>query len=172
MGKTKLIWSGLFMSSLRPLHPQEAQHFDERYKRKQSEAQNFENQYLHLDVFLWKWYKIIASYKDFCNLQSFCLCTPSLTLTKSFFSSTYLLKFSTSKTFVTRRSVSVVKAFSFLRAGFANISPTFLISREVQTMYSKIFSIAYLRPFIRHQGKNLVLFWIWCCYQFFLDCLV
>ena len=39
-GKAKLIWSGLCMWSLRPLHRQAAQHFDERYKRKQTASQN------------------------------------------------------------------------------------------------------------------------------------
>ena len=36
----------------------------------------------------------------------------------------------------------------------------------------KIFSTVHLRPFIRYQGENLDLFWIWCCFQFFLHCLV
>ena len=88
-------WSGLFISSPSPLHRLAAQHFDERYKRKQSESflsqpehtiwvsrhRTLRTQYLHLGVFLWKQYKILASYKDFCKLQSFCLCTPLLTLT-------------------------------------------------------------------------------------------
>ena len=39
-GKEKLIWSGLCMSSLRPLHQQAAQHFDERYKWKQRASQS------------------------------------------------------------------------------------------------------------------------------------
>ena len=60
------------MSSLRPLHRQAAQHFDERYKRKQSESflsqqehtiwvprnRPLRIKYLHLDVSLWKQYKI------------------------------------------------------------------------------------------------------------------
>ena len=37
-GKTKVISSGLFMSSLRLFHQQEAQHFDERFIRKQCES--------------------------------------------------------------------------------------------------------------------------------------
>ena len=36
----------------------------------------------------------------------------------------------------------------------------------------KIFWTVHLRPFIRYQGKNLDLFWKWCCFQFFLRCLV
>ena len=54
------------MSSLRPLHRQAAQHFDERYKRKQSESflsqpeltiwvsrhKTLRTQYLYLGVFL------------------------------------------------------------------------------------------------------------------------
>ena len=36
----------------------------------------------------------------------------------------------------------------------------------------KIFWTVHLRPFIRYQGKNLDLFWIWCRFYFFLHCLV
>ena len=105
------------------------------------------SQYLHLNVFLWKQYVILASYKNFCKLSSFCLCTPLLTLTWSSFSGTYLLKFSSSKTFVTRWIVSVVIFFPFLGAGFANIPPTFLISCEIQTRYSK--TLKYTGQYIR-----------------------
>ena len=88
----------------------ETQHFDECYKHKQSESflsqpehtiwvsrqRTSRTQYLHLGVFLLRQFMILASYKDFCKLQSFCLCNPLLTLTYSFFSGTYLLKFSSS----------------------------------------------------------------------------
>ena len=33
----------------------------------------------------------------------------------------------------------------------------------------KIFWTVHSRSFIRYQGKNVDLFWIWCCFQFFLD---
>ena len=66
------------MSSPNPLHRLATQHFDERYKRKQSESflsqsehsrqRTLRTQYLHLGVFLWKQYIILASYKDFCKL--------------------------------------------------------------------------------------------------------
>ena len=36
----------------------------------------------------------------------------------------------------------------------------------------KIFWTLHSRPFIRYPGKNLDLFWIWCYFQFFLQCLV
>ena len=36
----------------------------------------------------------------------------------------------------------------------------------------KIFWTVHSRPFIRYQSKNLDLFWIWCCFQFFLHSLV
>ena len=36
----------------------------------------------------------------------------------------------------------------------------------------KIFWTVHSRPFIRYKGKNLDWFWIWCCFQFFLHCLV
>ena len=82
-GETKLIWSCLCMSRTSPLHRLATQYFDERYKRKQSESflrqpehtiwvprrRTLRTQYLHLGVFLWKQYKILASYKDFCKLQ-------------------------------------------------------------------------------------------------------
>ena len=87
--------SGLCMLSPSPLHPLATQHFDERYKRKQSESflsqpeqtiwvsrhRTLRTQYLHLGVFLWKQYMILASYKDFCKSQKFWLCTPLLTRT-------------------------------------------------------------------------------------------
>ena len=73
------------MSSLRQLHRQAAQHFDECFIRKQSESflnqpeqtiwvfrhRILRTQYLHLGVFLWKQYIILVSYKDFCKLQIF-----------------------------------------------------------------------------------------------------
>ena len=76
-------WSGLCMSSPSRLHRLATQHFDARYNCKQSESflsqpehtiwvsrhRTLRTQYLHLSVFLWKQYKILASYKDFCKLQ-------------------------------------------------------------------------------------------------------
>ena len=50
-----------------------------------SRHRNLRTQYINLGVFLWKYYIIPASYKEFCKLQSFCLCTPLFTLTYSFF---------------------------------------------------------------------------------------
>ena len=44
-----------------------------------SRHRTLRTQYFYLDVIIWKQYKILASYKDFCKLQSFCLCTPLLT---------------------------------------------------------------------------------------------
>ena len=93
--KAKLIWSGLCISSPSPLHRLAKQHFDERCKCKHSESflsqpehtiwisrhWTLTTQYLYLGVFLWKWYIVLASYKDIRKLQSFCLCTPLLTLT-------------------------------------------------------------------------------------------
>ena len=71
------------MSSLRPSDWQAAQHFDERFIRKQggsflsqpkqtiwvSRNRTLRTQYLDSGVFLRKQYKILASYKDFCKLQ-------------------------------------------------------------------------------------------------------
>ena len=36
----------------------------------------------------------------------------------------------------------------------------------------KIFWTVHSRPLIRHQGINLDWFWKWCCFPFFLHCLV
>ena len=53
----------------------------------------------------------------------------------------------------------MVIAFPFLGAGFANISPTFLISCEVQTKYSKI--LKYSEQYIRdHLSGTKVRIWI------------
>ena len=46
-----------------------------------SQGRTLRTQYLHLGVFLWKQYMILASYKDFCKSQKFWLCTPLLTRT-------------------------------------------------------------------------------------------
>ena len=74
---TKLIWSGLCMSSPSPLHRLATQHFDECYKQSESFFRQPENtiwvsrhrtlriQYLHLGNFLWKQYITLASYKNF-----------------------------------------------------------------------------------------------------------
>ena len=66
-------------------------------------------------------------------------------------------------------------SFYFLGAGFANILPTFLISCEFQTRYSK--ALKYSEQYIRDhlsgtKVKDLDLLWIWCCFYFFLHCLV
>ena len=50
-------------------------------------------------------------------------------------------------------------SFPFLGAGFANILPTFLISCEVQTRYSKI--LKYSEQYIRdHLSGTKVRIWI------------
>ena len=55
--------------------------------------------------------------------------------------------------------ISVVIVFPFLVAGFANIPPTFLISCEVQTRYSKI--LKYSEQYIRdHLSGTKVRIWI------------
>ena len=69
----------------------------------------------------------------------------------------------------------MVIVFPFLGAGFANISPTFLISCEVQTRYSK--TLKYSEQYIRdHLSGTKVRIWICSEYDavfnFFLHCLV
>ena len=115
------------MSSLRPLHRQAAQHFDERFIRKQSESflsqpehtiwvsrhRTLRTQYLHLGIFLWKQYKILASYKDFCNLQF--LFMYSITYTNIVFLFKYLPTEIVIFKNVSRWSVSVMIAFPFFQ---------------------------------------------------------
>ena len=76
-GQTKLIWSGLCMSSPSPFHQLATQHFDERNKRKQSKsflsqpedfqkglkAQKFEN-----PIFTFGCFSLKAIYNS-CKLQ-------------------------------------------------------------------------------------------------------
>ena len=74
------------------------------------------------NIYIWVFFlesstKFLQVTKNFASF-SFCLCTPLLTLTQSFFSSNFLLKSSSSKTFVTRWNVSVMIAFPFLRNRF------------------------------------------------------
>ena len=80
------------MPSPSPLYQLAMHHFDEHYKDKQSESflrepehttwvsrhRTLRNPILAFGVFLGKQYIILAKYKDFCNLRSFCLCTLSV----------------------------------------------------------------------------------------------
>ena len=45
-----------------------------------------------------------------------------------------------------------------------------MLADELYEVFKDIkkFWTVYSRPFIRYQGKNLHLFWIWCCFQFLL----
>ena len=87
LGKTKLIWSALCVSSSSPLHWLATEYFDERYKRKQSES--FLSQLEHTiwvsrhrniqfyisNIYIWVFffiyflqYILLANYKDFCKI--------------------------------------------------------------------------------------------------------
>ena len=58
----------------------------------------------------------------------------------------------------------MVIVFPFLRAGFANISPTFLISCEVQTRHSK--TLKYSEQYIRdHLSGTEVRIWVYSEYD-------
>ena len=66
-------------------------------------------------------------------------------------------------------------SFSIFRSKVLLISHLFfdfMWSSNKVLKESKIFWTVHSRPFIRYQGKNLDLFWIWCCFRFFLHCLV
>ena len=116
------------------------------------------------DIYIWMFFfessiKFLQSHKDFCKLQRFCLYAPLLKLTKSSFLSTYLLKLTSSKTFVTRKSVSVVIAFPFFRSRFYQYFTYVLISCEFQTKYLKIlkYSAQYIRD---HLSGTRVRIWM------------
>ena len=117
------------MSSSSQLPRLVTQHFDERYKRKQSES--FLSQPEHTICIskhkTFRYFSLKAVYKS-CKLQ---------------------------KLFPVAK---VLFMYSFTHMNIA-----FLI---------KIFWTAHSRPFIRYQSKNLDFFWIWCCFQFFLHCLI
>ena len=126
------------MSSPSPLHRLATQHFDERYKCKQSESllsqpehtiwvsrhRTLKTQYLHLCVFLWKQYLILASYTDTNIVFLFRHLPTEIVI---FINVCYQMKWFSGD------------SFSFFSSRFANTSPTFLISCEVQTRYSKTF---------------------------------
>ena len=66
-------------------------------------------------------------------------------------------------------------SFYFFRNRFCSYSTyffDFMWSSNKVFKDIKIFWTVHSRPFIRYQGKNLDWFWIWCCFQFFLHCLV
>ena len=96
-----------------------------------SQGRTLRTQYLHLGVFLWKQYMILASYNNFLKLLSFSLCTPLLTLTWFFFSGTDYCNIFINVCY--QMKCFIGDGFSvFLGASFTNIPPTFLISCEVQ----------------------------------------
>ena len=137
-------------------------------------AQKFENPIFTFECFSFK-----AVYNS-CKLQRLLqvakfLLMYSFTHTNIVFSFTYLLKCSSSQTFVTRRNVSVLIVFPSFTISFCLYSTyifDFMWSSNKVFKDVKIFWRVHSRPFVRYQGKNLDLFWIWCCFQFFLHCLV
>ena len=130
------------MSSLRPLYRQAATHFDERFILKQSESflsqpehaiwvsrqRTLKTQYLYLGVFLWKQNKILVSYKDFCKLQFFFMYSFTHTNIVLFFQVPTYWNCHLQKRLLLDEVFQWWWLFLFSEAGFANISPTFLIS--------------------------------------------
>ena len=175
------------MSSLRPLHQQAAQHFDERFIRKQSESflsqsehtiwvsrhRTLRIQYLHLGLFLWKQYKTLASYKTFASCKVFIYVLLYSHQHSLFFQAPTYWNCHLQKRLLPDE-VFYWLAFPFLGAGFANISLTFFFMWSSNKVFKdmKIFWTVHSRPFIRYQGKNLDWFWICCYFQYFLNCLV
>ena len=115
--------------------------------------------YLHLGVFLWKQYIILASYKDFWKLQSFWLCAPLLTHTNI----NFLFRQLPAEIVICIDVCYQMKCFSgdrfsFLGAGFANIFfDIYIYFFDIQRFWT-----VNSRPFIRYEGKKLDLFRIWC----------
>ena len=175
------------MSSPSPWHRLATQHFDEHYKSKQSESFLSQpeptiwvsrHKTLRIHIYIWVFFFessiwILQVTKTFASRKVF----------------VYILLYSHSLSFQAPTNwnfhlhkrllpdgVSVVIVFPFLGGGFGNIPLTFLIPCEVQTRYSKTFKYSeqyihqYIlnRPFIRYQGKNLDLIWIWWCFNFSL----
>ena len=141
------------MSSPRPLHRQAAQHFDECYKRKQSESFLSQQEHtiwvsrhrtLRINIYIWMFFfessiKSLQVTKTFAICKVFVFVFVYLTHTKIDF----LFKHLPTEIFISKNVCYQMKCFGgdsfflFLEAGFANISSTFTISREVQTRYSK-----------------------------------
>ena len=114
-------------------------------------------QYFENPIFIFGCFSLKAVY-DSCKLQSFCLCTLLLTLT------VFLFRNLTTEIVIFINICYKMKcfsgdSFSFPGTCFANIPPTFLISFEVQTRYSK--ALRYSQQYIRdHLSGTKVKIWI------------
>ena len=156
------------MSSSSPLHRLATQHFDERYKRKQSESflrqpqhtiwasrhRKFEN-----PIFIFGCFSLKAVYNS-CKLQSFCLCTPLLL----HFSGTYLVKLLFFINVCYQMKCFSGDSFSLFWDQILLIFHLkFLISCEVQTRYSK--TLKYPQQYIwNHLLGTKVRIWI--CFEY------
>ena len=118
-------------------------------------------QYFENPIFIFGCFSLKAVY-DSCKLRSFCLCTLLLTLT------VFLFRHLSTEIVIFINVCYKMKcfsggSFSFLAACFANIPPTFLISFEVQTRYSKTFR--YSQQYIRDHLSGTKLK-IWICSEY------
>ena len=148
-GKAKLIWSGLFVSNLSPLHRLTTQHFVEHYKHKQNKsffeparthhlglkAQNLEN-----PIFAFGCFSLKAVY-DSCKLQR------RLQVAKFLFMNSFT-------------HINIVFLFRHPPTEIVVLITVFYQIKCSNKVFKdiKIFWTVYSRPFIRHQGKNLHLF--------------
>ena len=175
------------MSGLRPFHRQAAQH--ERYKRKQSESflsqpehtiwvsrhRTLRSQYLYLGVFFLKAVWNSCKLQRLLQVNKF-LFMYSLTHTNI----VYLFKHLPTKIFIFKNVCYQMKCFSGDSVSFFGSRFCYYFTDFFDFMWSsnkifkdiKIFWTVHSRPFFRFQGKNLDWFWIRCCFQFFLYCLV
>ena len=148
------------MSSSSPLHRLATQHFDERYKRKQSESflrqpqhtiwasrhRKFEN-----PIFIFGCFSLKAVYNS-CKLQRILQAEKFLImycLTHS--NIVFLFRHLPTENIIFINVCYQMKcfsgdSFSFLGPCFANIPPTFLISCEVHTRYLK--TLKYFEQYI------------------------
>ena len=145
-----MIWSSLWMSSPSQLHRLVTLHFDERYKHKQNESfwasqsTPFGSQGTELwepNIYIWVFF-FESSIKFLQVTKTFASCS----LFMYSFTHTNILSFQApsywnchlQKRLILDEVFQWWYLFIFSGAGFANISPTFLISCKVQTRYSRI----------------------------------
>ena len=148
------------MSSLRPFHRQAAHHFDERCKRKQTASQNIPFGSLGTepwepDIYICMLFSE-SSIKFLQVTRTFASCKVFVYVLIYFHNIVFFFRHLPTEIVIFINvcyQTSLAIVFPVLGAGFANVPPTFLISCEVQTRYSrkiKIFWTVYSRLFIRY----------------------
>ena len=88
----------------------------------------------------------------------------------SFFQEQVLLIFYLPFWFHVKYSRMLKNSELYIRDHLSGTKVTIWIDSEYDAVFD--FSCIASWPFIRYQGNNLDCFWIWCCFRFFLRCLV